>query len=130
MSEISPSPISPASISLSPAISISAETYAGVQQIQSEQKRYLAVYATLNCGTALTVAMYYIHFEDLWQTVAVALMIAAAKAACVAAIFMHLWHGQRDVYRLLFFTGVFAAVMFALTIYSIFSLPGTGHYLR
>lgn len=125
MSEISSSPISP-----SPALSIPAASHAGVEQIQGEQNRYLAVYATLICGTALTVAMYYVHFEALWQTVAVALVIAAAKAACVAAIFMHLWHGQRDVYRLLFVTGVFAATMFALTIYSIFSLPGTGHYLR
>ncbi|HVX62639.1 MAG TPA: cytochrome C oxidase subunit IV family protein [Pirellulales bacterium] len=130
MSEISPSPISPSPIALPPALSIPAAPHAGVQQIQNEQKRYLAVYATLICGTALTVAMYYVHFEALWQTVAVALVIAAVKAACVATIFMHLWQGQRDVYRLLLFTGAFAATMFALTIYSIFSLPGTGHYLR
>lgn len=113
-----------------PAISIAAASHASAQELRCEQKRYLAVYAVLMVGTALTVTMYYVHFELLWQTVTVALVIAAAKAVCVAAIFMHLWHGQRDVYRLLFFTGVFATVMFGLTIYSLFSLPGSGHYLR
>lgn len=117
-------------MSLSPALAIAATSHTGAQELRREQKRYLAVYAALMAGTTLTVAMYYVHFDALWQTVTVALAIAAAKAACVAAIFMHLWHGQRDVYRLLFFTGVFAATLFALTIYSLFSLPGSGHYLR
>ena len=120
MSEMSPSP----------ALSTSSASSACAQALKREQKRYLAVYAALILCTVLTVAMYYVHFEALWQTVAVALVIAAAKAAFVAAIFMHLWHGQRGVYRLLCFTGVFAATMFALTIYSLFSLPGSGHYLR
>jgi len=81
-------------------------------------------------GTALTVAMYYAHFEAVWQMVTVALLIATVKAACVASIFMHLWHGQRDIYRILFFTGVFAATMLGFFTYSLFSLPGSGHYLR
>lgn len=115
---------------LSQALPISSASPAGARDIQREQQHYLTVYAVLIVGTVLTVAMYYIHFEALWQTVTVALLIAAAKAACVAAIFMHLWHGQRDVYRLLFFTGVFVAILFALTTYSLFSLPGSGHYLR
>lgn len=99
-------------------------------EIRREQKRYLAVYAVLLAGTALTVAMYYVHFDVLWQTVTVALSIAAAKAACVAAIFMHLWHGQRGIYKLLIFTGVFMAAMLGLSVYSLFSLPDSGHYLR
>lgn len=115
---------------LSHALPNSPASPAGAHDAQREQRRYLTVYAVLIVGTVLTVAMYYIHFEALWQTVTVALLIAAAKAACVAAIFMHLWHGQRDIYKLLCFTGVFVAILFALTTYSLFSLPGTGHYLR
>ena len=102
----------------------------GPHETKREQQRYLTVYAVLIAGTVLTVAMYYVHFDEVWQTVSVALLIAAVKAAFVAAVFMHLWHGQRDVYRLLLFTGLFVAVLFALTTYSHFSLPGSGHYLR
>ena len=102
----------------------------GTHDIQREQKRYLAVYAVLIAGTVLTVAMYYFHFEEVWQTVSVALLIAAVKASFVAAIFMHLWHGQRDIYKLLFLTAVFAAAMLGLSVFSVFSLPGSGHYLR
>ncbi|HJT35034.1 MAG TPA: cytochrome C oxidase subunit IV family protein [Pirellulales bacterium] len=115
---------------LSHALPMPPASPAGAHDLQREQKHYLAVYAVLVAGTVLTVAMYYVHFEALWQTVTVALLIAAAKAACVAAIFMHMWHGQRDVYKLLFFTGVFVATLFVLTTYSLFSLPGSGHYLR
>jgi|SRR5579875_1924307 len=98
--------------------------------IRHEQKRYLAVYAVLVVGTVLTVAMYYVHFEAVWQTVGVALLIATTKATLVAAIFMHLWHGQREIYRILFFTGVFVAGMLILTTYAHFCLPEMGHYLR
>lgn len=98
--------------------------------LRREQRRYLAVYAVLIVGTVLTVAMYYVHFDAVWQTVGVALLIASVKAACVAAVFMHLWHGQRDIYKLLFFTAVFAAVLFALTTYAHYSLPRLGQYLR
>lgn len=117
-------------ISQSPDLVASNVPVENPHDVQHEQKRYLAVYAVLVVGTVLTVAMYYVHFEELWQTVGVALLIAATKAAFVAAIFMHLWHGQRDIYKILFFTGVFVATMFALTTYAHFSLPGLGHYLR
>jgi caa(3)-type oxidase subunit IV len=99
-------------------------------ETRNEQQRYLAVYAILVVGTVLTVAMYYFHFDALWQTVTVALLIASAKATCVAAIFMHLWHGQRDIYRVLLYTGLCVVILFALTIYSHFSLPALGSYLR
>lgn len=122
MSESSLSPGSPAvTISPSPA---------AIQAIERERKRYLVVYAVLILGTILTVAMYYVHFDEVWQMVSVALLIAAVKAAFVASIFMHLWHGQRDIYRILFFTGVFAATMLGFLTFSLFSLPGMGHYLK
>jgi caa(3)-type oxidase subunit IV len=115
---------------LSHALPISPEAPADAHHLRREQKRYLAVYAALIAGTVLTVAMYYVHFSEVWQTVGVALLIATAKASFVAAIFMHLWHGQRDVYKILFFTGVFAAALLGLSVGSVFSLPGSGHYLR
>lgn len=117
-------------MSLPPTSAVSSASSTNEHDVRHEQKRYLAVYAVLVAGTILTVAMYYVHFDALWQTVAVALLIAAAKATCVAAIFMHLWHGQQDVYKVLLYTAVCVAIMFALVIYSHFSLPALGHYLR
>jgi caa(3)-type oxidase subunit IV len=101
-----------------------------IHHVQLEQKRFLLVYAVLIVGTVLTVAMYYVHFEEMWQTIAVALLIAAVKGACVAAVFMHLWHGERDIHKILLYTGVVVAGLFVLSIFSMFSIPGTGHYLR
>jgi caa(3)-type oxidase subunit IV len=69
-----------------------------VHHVRLEQKRFLTAYAVLVAGTVLTVAMYYVHFEEVWQTVAIALLIATVKGTCVAAVFMHLWYGERDIY--------------------------------
>lgn len=101
-----------------------------IRHVELEQKRFLLVYAVLIVGTVLTVGMYYVHFAAMWQTVAVALMIAAVKAAFVAAVFMHLWHSERDTYRILAYTGVVVAGLFTLSILSLFSVPGQGLYLR
>lgn len=101
-----------------------------IEHVRREQQHYLAVYGVLVAGTILTVAMYYVHFDEVWQTVGVALLIAAVKASFVAAIFMHLLHGQRDVFKIMFCTGVFAVCMLALSVSSLFSIPGSGHYLR
>jgi len=120
-------PATSKSVVISPSISPSAAT---IQKIQRERKLYAAVYAVLLVGTVLTVAMYYIHFDAVWQMVAVALLIAATKAAFVVAVFMHLWHGQRDIYRIMFFTSIFVAALLGFLTYSLFSLPGSGHYLR
>lgn len=96
--------------------------------VRDEQKRFLIVYAVLVVGTVLTVAMYYVHFDEMWKTVGVALLIAAVKGAFVAAVFMHLWHGERNIYKIMLYTGVAAIAMFGLTLFSIFNIPGTGFF--
>ncbi|MEO7078974.1 MAG: cytochrome C oxidase subunit IV family protein, partial [Rhodococcus sp. (in: high G+C Gram-positive bacteria)] len=92
--------MSDTSLSAAPSLSTAASTHhaspAGGHDIRLMRHRFLMVYAVLVFGTLLTVAMYYVHFDKVWQTVSVALVIAAAKSACVAAVFMHLWHGERD----------------------------------
>lgn len=100
------------------------------QHVRLEQKRFLTVYAVLVVGTVLTVAMYYVHFEEMWQTIAVALMIATVKGSFVAAVFMHLWHGERDIYTIILYTAVVVIALFGLSIFSIYNVPGTGHFLR
>lgn len=98
--------------------------------VREEQKRFLAVYGVLVVGTVLTVAMYYVHFAEMWQTIGVALLIAAVKASFVAAVFMHLWHGERDIHGIILYTCVGVTALFALSIFSIYNIPGTGHFLR
>lgn len=112
------------------ALPMAAAAPVDAHHVRLEQKRFLTVYAVLVIGTVLTVAMYYVHFEEMWQTVAVALLIATVKGACVAAVFMHLWHGERDIHRILLYTGILVAALFGLSIASIFNLPGSGHFLR
>jgi hypothetical protein len=46
----------------------------------------------------------------------------------VAAVFMHLWHGERDIHMILIYTCVVAAGLFGLSIFSIFSVPGWAIY--
>jgi caa(3)-type oxidase subunit IV len=112
------------------ALSTTLASPEDVHHVRLEQRRFLIVYAVLIVGTVLTVAMYYVHFEEAWQTIAVALLIATVKGACVAAVFMHLWHGERDIHRILLYTGVVVAALFGLSIFSIFNVPGPGHFLR
>lgn len=100
------------------------ETHLSADSLRAITQRFLAVFAVLMIGTVATVAMYYVHFEHTWQTVSVALLIAAIKAACVAAIFMHLSHAERSISLLLFFTAIFFAAMLGFLVYSIYSIPG------
>jgi caa(3)-type oxidase subunit IV len=117
-------------VTLPHALPTTPASAADFHHVRLEQNRFLTVYAVLIVGTVLTVAMYYVHFEEMWQTVAVALLIATVKGLCVAAVFMHLWHGERDIYRILLYTGVAVTGLFCLSIFSIFNIPGSGHFLR
>lgn len=103
---------------------------ADVEHVLHMRKLFLRVYGVLVVGTVLTVAMYYVYFEEMWQTVTVAMLIASAKGSCVAAVFMHLWHAQKSLSTILVYTGVVAVGLFALTIYSFFSVPAPHYFVR
>lgn len=98
------------------------------EHIRRMQKRFKIVYGVLIVGTILTVAMYYVYFEQMWQTVTVAMLIATVKGSFVALVFMHLWHDHRDLGTILLYTGVVALGLFALTIGSFLSVVAP-HYL-
>ena len=103
---------------------------ADVEHVLRMRKMFLVVYGALVVGTVLTVAMYYVHFEEMWRTVAVALLIASVKGSFVAAVFMHLWHAQKSLGVILLYTGVVAVGLFALSVYSIFSVPAPHYFVR
>ncbi len=111
-------------------MSETSTTQEPLAEIRQQQNGYLAIFAVLVIGTIATVAMYYVHFEETWQTVSIALTIAGLKAICVAAIFMHLWHGQRLVFAVLAYTGICAVAMLGFLAYSLSSLPELTQFWR
>ena len=55
--------------------------------IASHIKTYVGVFIALLVGTVITVSMYYVHFQSMALTIAVALFIASIKAAVSAKSF-------------------------------------------
>jgi len=91
--------------------------------IASHIKTYILVFVALLVGTLITVGMYFVHFESMAVTIAVALFIASIKAFLVAGYFMHLLSEKRMIYSILAITVVFFFALGALTIWSSNDLP-------
>jgi cytochrome c oxidase subunit IV len=86
---------------------------------------YLAVFAALLGLTVATVAASSLAVP-VAAAVGIGLAIAAVKAGLVALYFMHLRHERRAIYLTLAFTAIFAAGLFALTLWTEADhVPGT-----
>ena len=94
-----------------------------VDSIKKHRKIYVGVFLALLVGTALTVGMYYVHFETIAVTVTIALIIATIKASLVAGFFMHLSNERKAIYSTLLVTGFFLAAMMYLFIHSRTDVP-------
>jgi cytochrome c oxidase subunit IV len=77
------------------------------ESVRKSLRLYLTVGLILFCGTVATVAVATVPFLDVgdhgfdkWDAL-LGVMIAATKAALVAAIFMHLNHERRLIYGLI-----------------------------
>jgi cytochrome c oxidase subunit 4 len=89
---------------------------------------YITVFVALLFGTILTVGMYYVHFDSMAVTIAIALFIATIKASLVAGYFMHLISERKAIYAILTATVFFFAAMMYLTVWSRDEIPvGTLH---
>ena len=97
--------------------------------ISKHVRTYIIVFVALLIGTALTVGLYFVHFNRFAVTVAIALIVATVKAALVAGWFMHLKAERKLIYTVLAFTAFFFAGMMALIIWSLFDLPN-GTYMH
>ena len=84
---------------------------------------YLTVFIALLIGTAVTVTMYYIHFESMTLTITIALFIATVKASLVAGFFMHLVSEKKSIYTVLTVTAFFFAGLMALTVWAMHDFP-------
>jgi cytochrome c oxidase subunit 4 len=91
--------------------------------IASHVRTYLVVFGALLVGTVITVGMYYVHFESMAVTIAVALFIASIKAFLVAGYFMHLLSEKKVIYSMLAVTVVFFFALGALTLWSSNDMP-------
>jgi len=98
------------------------------EAIAKHLKVYVLVFIALLIGTVITVGMYYVHLQTIAMTVAVALVVASAKASLVAAYFMHLASERKSIYTVLAITGFFFAGLMGLTIWAMHDFPeGTEH---
>ena len=86
------------------------------EALKKHMKTYTFVGIALLIFTLLTVAMSYVHLGTHSMNILVGMIIATFKAGLVAAIFMHLNHEKRTIYRILYFTFFFALGLMALTI--------------
>jgi cytochrome c oxidase subunit 4 len=86
-------------------------------------RRYLYVFYALLFGTLITVGASYIPFGNHAFNIAVALVIACAKAFLVAGFFMHLISEQKMIYGLLIFTACFFLGLMFLTLSAYADFP-------
>lgn len=91
--------------------------------IAAHVKTYILVFVALLVGTIITVGMYFVHFESMAVTIAVALFIATIKAFLVAGYFMHLLSEKKMIYSTLAVTMVFFFALGALTIWGTSDTP-------
>ncbi len=76
---------------------------------------YLIIGGTLLVGTILTVLASYVDLGHGWN-IALALVIATAKASLVALFFMHLISEKQMIYTVLGFTAFFFLGLMFITI--------------
>jgi cytochrome c oxidase subunit IV len=86
-------------------------------------RRYLYVFYALLFGTLVTVGASYIPFGNHHFNIAVALVIACAKAFLVAGFFMHLISERKLIYGLLAFTACFVLGLMFLTLSAYADFP-------
>ena len=90
-------------------------------------RTYMFVFGALLVGTALTVWASYIHFGSPAWNIAVALLIASAKAFLVAGYFMHLISEKKLIYGILASTVFFVIGLMFLTIWAMHDYPAASH---
>ncbi len=86
-------------------------------------RTYMLVFLALLVGTAITVGLYYVHFESVALTVSIAMFVASIKSFLVAGFFMHLISEKKAIYAMLLTTAVFFVSLMFLTIWAMHDYP-------
>ena len=96
------------------------------EHVAKHVRGYLLVGLTLFVLTGVTVGLSYVHFGSHAMNIFVGMVVATIKASMVAAIFMHLKGERATIWRFLFFTMIFVAGLFLLTLlHEVDPIPGT-----
>jgi cytochrome c oxidase subunit 4 len=90
--------------------------------VSKHVRGYLIIGGTLIIGTVLTVLASYIDLGHGWN-IALALVIATAKASLVALYFMHLISEKQLIYTVLGFTTFFFISLMFITIIAYNDFP-------
>jgi cytochrome c oxidase subunit 4 len=93
------------------------------EDIAKHVKVYITVFVALLVGTIVTVALNYLHFDNIALTISIALFVAIIKASLVACYFMHLISEKKLIYLILAFTVFFFAGLMGLTVYAYHDFP-------
>lgn len=104
----------------------------------SHVRPYLIVFAALIFGTILTVAVSFVHFDELLMNrhdsnilnLIIGLLIAVTKAGLVVLYFMHLISEKTAIYLILGFTVFFFAGLMGLTLWASHDLPAFSEMFR
>ena len=91
--------------------------------ISKHIKLYIGVFIALLVGTVVTVGLYYVHFNSVAVTIAIALLVATIKSYLVAGYFMHLNSEKKTIYSILGVTVFFFIALMALFIWATFDIP-------
>ena len=89
------------------------------EEIRKHVRSYVVVFVTLLCLTLITVGVSYMHLARP-AAIALALVIATAKAGLVAAFFMHLISEKKVIYAVLILTAAFFLLVLLLPSLTIF----------
>ena len=100
-----------------------APAHAADDHFSHHVRRYLLVFYALIFGTVITVGASYIPFGNREINIAVALLIAIAKASLVACYFMHLISERKMIYGIMAFTAFFFIGLMFLTLGSFADFP-------
>jgi cytochrome c oxidase subunit IV len=71
---------------------------------------YWKVFGALMVLTVITVAISKVHLPK-GPAIALGLAVACVKAGLVAAVFMHLWGGEKLIHKMLWITVACAAIL-------------------
>ncbi len=91
--------------------------------ISKHVRTYIAIFVALLVGTVVTVGLYYVHFNSVAVTIAVALVIASLKSYLVAGFFMHLNSEKKTIYAIMAVTVFFFFALMGLFIWSFLDIP-------
>ena len=120
------------------AVAVHADAVPGHQptaedahHVANHLRLYRRIGYILGAATVFTVLLSYINLGSHAANIIAAMALASAKAAAVAAIFMHLKGEKATIWRFLIFTFFFFFCMFALTFFHEMNpIPGTLHSVR